>query len=162
MTTIAYRDKTLAADSKISDYDSMSATYMRKIFKITVSEYNKQSETLNDNSYLVGIVGDMYAGLRFIKWLQTKNEGDKEFLQGLTDDYFFEAITINEDGEVDLYNNFLEPLRLGKTNFYALGSGSKIAMALLDYGASLEDTIKYAKKYDMNTGGDTHIVSFNS
>jgi len=162
MTTIAYRNKHLASDSKISDYDSMSSSYMKKIFKIAVPEYDEYSETMTENHYLVGIVGDMYAGLRFIKWLKNQNDSDKEFLQGLAEDYFFEAIVIDVEGSVCIYNNFLEPLNLGKIDFYALGSGAKIAMALLDYGASIEETIHYAKKYDMNTGGDIYILSFNS
>ena len=167
MTTIAYRNKCLASDSKISDYDTMSSTYMTKIFKILRLEPYQLSDSPSEiirreKQVLVGIVGDMYTGLRFIKWLKNPNEDDKAFLQGLSEDYFFEAIVVDEEGNVSIYNNFLEPLELGKIAFYALGSGAKIAMALLDYGVGLETTLEFSKKYDMNTGGETHIVSFNS
>ena len=152
MTTIAYKDKHIASDSKISDYDSMSATYMTKIFKISTSP---------SQTYLAGIVGDMYTGLIFLKWFQTGDQESKELLRGLSEDYAFEAMIVNEEGDIFVYNNFLEPLKLGKLPFYALGSGAKIAMALLDYGATIEATISYAKKYDMNTGGDIHVLSFD-
>jgi hypothetical protein len=163
MTTIVYKNGVLASDSKISDPDSMSSNYMKKIFKLSVAIPNPEydgASLLKTKEYLIGIVGDMYAGLLFIKWFQTGDDSTKDFLRNLGEDYFFEAIVVTKDQNLCIYNNFLEPLELGKLNFYALGSGSKIAMAMLDYGASIEDTLTYAKKYDMNTGGDTHILSF--
>lgn len=167
MTTLVYKNGYMASDSKISDYDSMSSNYMKKIFKVSIvhqaPEYNPETKMFTKTTtreYLVGIVGDMYAGLLFIKWFQTGEDGIKDFLQNLGEDYFFEALVVEEAGKACIYNNFLEPLELGQIEFYALGSGAKIAMAMLDYGASIEDTLTYAKKYDMNTGGDTHILSF--
>jgi ATP-dependent protease HslVU (ClpYQ) peptidase subunit len=44
------------------------------------------------------------------------------------------------------------------TNIYGIGSGSAYAIGALAQGASIEEAIKIAKKFDINTGGKIQIV----
>ena len=44
------------------------------------------------------------------------------------------------------------------TNTYGIGSGAAYALGALEYGASIEEAINIAKKFDINTGGKIQII----
>lgn len=154
MTTIAYRDGILAADSKIT-YGG--AEYVKGYHKIWKSE---------PEGIMVGFTGDVAMGSAFKRWalntsfakipdcpLDLGRKGcvaDGIIVIKLTGGKH-QVLEYNGGGVIDW----------GIAPFLAWGSGWLIAVGALEAGVSAEQAVTIAARRDVFTGGKIHTLSFN-
>ncbi len=141
MTTVAFRDGILAADSRYSD-GNVGITRGPKLFRKKVGKRGKE--------HLIGICGSVYAALVFVDWYGTDNKELHKQLLGMDDDQF-EVIVW--DGRVLKCSNYMLRLTEIHEPYYAIGSGGVHAITAMDCGKSAAQAIQMAMKRDSNTGG---------
>ena len=143
MSTIAYRDGWLASDSGAWAGDSFFGD-TQKIFLVP----------FGDEVALMGLVGDLYACIKFRLWFMNEYlpEGECIGEGDLKPEDPVEAIVIYPDGAVELWDSNLVPYYM-KMDFYALGNGRDFAIGAMEAGATAEQAIEAACKYDAHTQG---------
>lgn len=134
MTTIAYRNGIMAADSACFD----SSLYQGEVDKLWMLP----------EIGLVGCSGEIGAMIQFVDWLKDGSERKKK--PDLPDDCDFESIVVGLDGEAVHYDRHLVPIRVAN-DLHAIGSGRKLALGAMMAGASAEEAVKIACHYDMVT-----------
>ena len=144
MTTIAGNRRCLAGDSKVTG--SKTALYHTdKIFRIRES--------------IVGVAGEVSATTKWLAWFR-KGCPEVEDI-GLDadddDDDGMYALVLNAEG-LFLYVAMTDPDLL-HNKFYAVGSGSMVAMAMMGRGFSPAEAVKEASKYDECTGGPVKVLA---
>lgn len=139
MTTVAFRDGVMAADSRYSA-TCVGATRGQKIFKKKVGK----------RDVLIGICGDVFAAMLFVDWYGTSNETLHKTLTEMTDDGFMVMIW---DGKRLLEaNRYCRPTEIAEP-YYAIGSGGVHAITAMDCGKTALQAVQMAMKRDINTGG---------
>lgn len=128
MTTVAYRAGVLAADSLCTGAYKHP---MKKLYPI-------------DGGF-VGVAGSLSTSLLVVDWLQGGDKPD------LSNDSDFEALIIR-DGKVFYLDNGLREIPL-QGPYHAVGSGMDYAMGAMAMGATAEEAVKVARKFDNKTGG---------
>ena len=142
MTTIAYKDGIIAADSQESDEGYLAKGDTRKLWEISGD--------------LIGLSRGSYAGLLFIEWYRGNINEDTIALR-LQDDDDFEALVIEGNGKIYTYNRYLAPDRK-HLKHYAIGCGWKCAMVAMDLGCNAVDAVKLASRYDLFSGGKVKTI----
>lgn len=132
MTTIAYRDGVLAADSLVTLGSTKVHGSYQKIRRI--------------GEYLVGTAGSVADCQAFVVWLkecdstQPPPKGE------------YDALVVGPQGRVrEIENGSVLPSPRG-AKFFALGSGGPFALAAMYAGASATEAVKIAAKIDTSTG----------
>ena len=140
MTTIAYRDGTMADDCQTTAGGG-------QIVSLTAPKcYSHNGNVLG----VSGLVGD---NLKILEWFL---DGMKTSHPKIDEDS--EGLIINADGEMyGLWENQFMT-RLEGCEFYAIGSGSPIALGAMHMGATAIEAVEAAIEYDIYTGGE--IMSF--
>lgn len=154
MTTIAYTNDVLAADSQFSEEAYLAKGPCAKIYKVDPGRFRA---TLGTDVCLVGLAQGYFSGLLFLDWLQGKLDSE-DFHGILQEEDDFLALFVTNKSEIFLCNRYLVLEKIN-SSFWAIGSGSKIAMAVMDAGGSAEEAVKQACKYDLYTGGDVKTLS---
>lgn len=131
MTTIAYRDGVMAADTGCFN-DGLYEGEVEKIWALS-------------DVGILGCCGEYGAVLKVVEWLE--NGGEPGSKPRLSRDSEFTGLLVNRKNEVFHYQISLRPLRID-AGFHAIGSGRKIAVGALAAGASAEQAIKIACRYD--------------
>ena len=160
MTTIAVRDGIMARDSQEgvhSEGGGDRAYYAcSKIYPI----YNDtDSEKL---SYLIGCAGDSDGAPLFIEWFieyYNTEFNDKQILKRLYD-FDVDALILSADGTVETGSSY-GVVHECNEKFYAIGSGTKCALAAMHLGCSAEEAVEIAKKIDPHTGGKVQVFKFD-
>ena len=142
MTTIVANLEGMAADQRVS-VDGAPHYKAAKIFRIGDS--------------LFGTSGDGMMSLLMIDWLR-KGAKNRPALYKLWGDYERSAFWILELNPSGLYlwDGWAIPEKLEDAR-YAIGSGAMAAMAALDGGASLEDSVKRAIGLDQYSGDPVQV-----
>lgn len=143
MTTIAYRDNMMAADSACFDSD----LYQGEVDKLWVLP----------SVGLIGCCGEIGAMIRVVDWLKSGEEGSK--IPNLPDDCDFEAIVVNPEGEVLHYDRHLVPIRVAN-KLHAIGSGRKLALGAMMAGASADKAVQIACQYDSGSREPVKMIQF--
>jgi hypothetical protein len=132
----------MAADSRVSA-EGAPFYHADKIFRIGDS--------------LFGTAGDGMMGLLMIDWLRGTRK-NRLSLYKLWDDYERSAFWILELNHSGLYlwDGWATPEKLNDDR-YAVGSGAMSAIAALDTGVSLEDSVKRACGYDQYSGPPVQV-----
>ena len=137
MTTIAYRNGVLAADSRCMLGGWKSTYPLPKLFR------------LKDGS-VCGICGDYASGLAFKDWLDSDHSNPRPTLaESTVIQMTVDGLTIHEDGA-----SF--PVT---TEFAAWGSGSPAANGALHMGADAVKAVQIAALLDDGTGGDVTFMA---
>lgn len=144
MTTIAYRDGIMAADSMNSDEGYLGKLDCQKLWIVDKS--------------LIGVSKGSYAGLVFIEWYKGNLPDDCMDCK-LTEEDDFEAIVVEPSRKILTYNRYLIPEEHGKKKFFAIGCGSKCAMVAMECGATAQKAVQVTCKYDLYTGGRVHTIN---
>ena len=140
MTTIAYKDGIIAADTQLN-VDSVKVLSADKIV------------ILNKDTILAG-AGETWAiavAERFFRqedW-ETKLDAKPEIAKEKDDDNPLDAILIYK-GQAFLVDRFLSP-ELLKHPYFAVGSGWKFAMAGMHQGMSAVAAVEFASEFDVYT-----------
>lgn len=147
MTTIAFRDGIIAADSRETWESDAGGASMGTCEKLFVKRVGRRD-------VVIGTAGGSYAGMVFVDWFGSGG-AIPEILSHLDLAEDFDALVIDR-GEAYTANHLC---RLVKTTdrFVALGSGRKAALAAMYCGKSAKDAVAIAAKVDPYTGG--RIVS---
>lgn len=141
MTTIAYREGVLAADTIIS-YSTFNLGETDKIVRA--------------GDFYVGLAGSAYLRKPLEDWLA--GGADQADLPPLLMENVknFSALVMNAKGEVFEYDNgFLLQVN---SPYYAIGSGSHFALGALAHGASAMEAVAAACKHDKASGGSITYV----
>ena len=144
MTTIAYRDGVLAADSRLTA-DSGKHT-CKKLFRKRITEGKKTFEVI------IATAGHSSSGMVFHDWYGSGKPIPDVLIHHGGD---FLCLVLRPDGlyEYDLY---CRGERI-EEEFYAIGSGAMAALAAMHCGKSAVDAVRIAARIDTYTGG--RIVS---
>ncbi len=141
MTTIAYRDGILAADTQITCGSTVDG-WAQKAFKI--------------GSVLYATVGSAGPGEAFRNWLVGGMKGDAPNMKP-TDEIEGDAFIFpGGDRVVWRYRNEWATHR---APFFAYGSGSAIALGAMAMGATAEQAVAAAALRDTATGGEITTVT---
>lgn len=144
MTTIAFREGVLAADTLVSN----RGTNLGSVEKI----YQRADGHMSAGS------GGFSFTQKFIAWFLNGEIGDAPLpkLEGENDEghgYIFrpsgEILTFESGG-----------MNCIRADYWAAGSGRDIALGALWTGASAGDAVKAAITHDTCTGGDVTVLSF--
>lgn len=132
MTTIAYRDGVLAADSLVTLGSTKVHGSYQKIRRI--------------GEYLVGTAGSVADCQAFVVWLR---ECDDNVPPPKGE---YSALIVGPRGRVrEMENGSVLPVPRG-AKFFAIGSGGPYALAAMFAGASATEAVKIAAKIDTSTG----------
>lgn len=146
MTTIAFRDGIMAADSQeTTDVKS----HCVKLFR-TTDEYN--------NPVIIGTAGGSFSGMTYVDFYGTGEERPTTIDNMDVEEDFHNLIW---DGK-DLWEvNWLwRPIKVPKSHkFFAIGSGAAAALGAMHMGASAKEAVNIAKKIDNHTGGPVRTMS---
>lgn len=154
MTTIAFRDGVLAADSRetsgCEDSGQLAATCV-KMFRV--------------GPFVVALQGDTTPGIAWLNWFtgmygifklkhvpaldQVQPDLVAQFLEREAD---FTAVVLHPDGALFIYDEWGIPQRI-TAPYYAVGSGAKVAYGAMHNGATAEDAVAAACVHDPYTSG---------
>lgn len=149
MTTVAYKDGVLASDSQLEDSETGICGSIKKISKV-------------DNC-LIGGCGNA----ELLSWFLNNFSG-KIFNKVTHNPYTtiasrnsdeFQGIVISPRGKVFLLEGTLVPFEIKPMGgFIAIGAGASFAMGAMEAGASAEEAIRVASKFNSATGGRVQKV----
>lgn len=142
MTTIAYRDGVIAADTRGTDDGYHPGIYRtQKLFVVGDGD-------------IIGTAGDDSTGMVFVDWYGSKKLGrrPKPPERLVTGEADFCCLVLTREG-LFWYDKWCRPNKI-YDDFYAIGSGGSYAMGAMAHGASAEEAVKTAMRWDPNTGGD--------
>lgn len=140
MTIIAYRDGIIAADSRVTVDSEAGGTRMfrcEKLFRKTVKDGRKKVPVI------IATAGESAPGLVFVDWYGSDKPPPAALIDGNAD---FTCLILRPDGlyEVD---RWCRPEKI-IMKFYAIGSGSKVALGAMELGASAKQAAEAACKWD--------------
>jgi hypothetical protein len=139
VTTVAFRDGVMAADSMGSD--NFGKCRLQKIVRVKVK----------GKVHLVGIAGFYEAGLLFADWYGGGAQSAYDRLTRLSDDDNFTCLIWT--GKKLLTADRLMRLTEVQDDYYAIGSGACYAMTAMDCGKGATQAVQMAIKRDQNSGG---------
>lgn len=132
MTTIAVRDGIMAADRTVQA-DGINVFETSKIYRV--------------KGALIGFAGALTDALRFVLWYRDRRSKRPTF----DDNGGFDAIVINPDGSMELWDQDLVPM-IVESDYISIGSGNAVALGAMYQGASAEEALEAAAYFDTNTG----------
>ena len=141
MTTVICTLKEMAADKRVSWGENPSFDTL-KIFKI--------------NNSIYGYAGDVSASLRFIKWVE-QDFKEAPIFDKDDDKDDFNILELTSTG-IYLWDKQLSRMPI-KNKHYAIGTGSLLAIYLLDQGLSPREIIKIISKYDGFTSSEADVIT---
>lgn len=141
MTTIAYRDGVLAADSQTTYGKSAEQTFGKIACKGTV---------------LAGAVGCSALCQKFLDWFRSGMLGCAPSMSS-GEDADATGIIIHGPEHVLLLNKTGWERR--RAAFYAIGSGGEVATGAMAMGADARQAVEIAALHDVYTGGPISVLS---
>jgi ATP-dependent protease HslVU (ClpYQ) peptidase subunit len=143
MTTVAYRDGVMAADSA-GEWSGIRSR-ATKIHRV--------------NGVLIGGSGNVTDIQTFIRWFEAgADQANKpEFRQyrGADDAPEFEILIADHDG-LTWWSEAFQPDRV-EDDFWAIGTGRAAAMAAMYMGADAGKAVQIARLVDVHTNGDVQV-----
>ena len=142
MTTVAYRDGVLAADTL------GCGQFRRKCKKL-----HRVGDTI------IGFSGNYSDCLHFVRWFENK-DGALTFANFRNDNSDAPDVTaiVVCDGKAEKWTEHCQPTPIYES-FFAVGSGAQAAMAAMHMGASAEEAVKISMLVDPHTAGDVETLS---
>lgn len=140
MTTIAYRDGILVADTATFIHDGMTR----------MPDRSKKIFRLNDGSLIAG------SGIKrqisdFAQWFDSKSNAPRPEITEAT------IIRVAKSGTITIYDGKSDERDVTDCPFYACGTGAMAALAAMYMGARADQAVEIAMKLDPWTGGELHI-----
>jgi hypothetical protein len=141
LTTWAYRNGVLVADSMVSTSSSLQVVG-------TAKKVHKSKD-----GWLAAGAGILVDVHRFFRWVDEGRDEDEAIkLENL------DGILISPEGDVYQIDDSLFPYQID-AEFHAGGGGAAIATGAMAFGATAEEAIKIAMKYSLGTGGKIQKVT---
>lgn len=136
MTTIAWRDGTMAADSQMSSGGTKLMTV--KLFRVP--------------GRIVGFSGHIGFGHIFVDWLRRggQKRGRPEWKDTIAE-VQFSALVMDRRGACEFWDEYLQPYPV-EEEFAAIGSGQDVAYGAFEMGASAVEAVEAACRRNSGTG----------
>lgn len=149
MTTIAFRDGIMAADTQETQGESQLRC--KKLYRCTSPKGRR---------VIIGTAGGSFSGMVYVDWF--KEGGDRpSVLDNISNDEDFHNLIW--DGKNLFEVNWLwRPIKVPTPKFFAIGSGAPAALGALHMGASAKEAVNVAKKIDIYTGGRVVSMKLNN
>lgn len=143
MTTVAYRDGVMAADTQ-GDWSGIRTRVPNKIVRV--------------GNALIGVAGNFTDCRDFIDWYAAG--ADRKALPefrtyGVENSVAIEALVAAPDG-LTIWTEHFQPDPVAG-EFWAVGSGAKAAIAAMYMGADAAEAVRIAALVDVKTGGDVQM-----
>lgn len=142
MTTIAYRDGVLAADSAMC----RGGTHMCGIAKIVRRE----------DGAMAAVVGVASLAGPFFRWFLDGEKGDRPTVPD-DGDICSTGFIVRPGGVIEMYEHEgwydIQP-----EPYFAVGSGRDVALGAMVAGADAEVAVRAAIAHDQGTGGDITVL----
>jgi 20S proteasome alpha/beta subunit len=140
LTSIAWDENTIASDSRVcTTSETIINNHTIKIFNLK-------------NGGVMGCAGGVAVGQAFRKWF----DGEAD-MPDITENY--NVIYIDNKYKCWLYDGTSKvAIKVEKRG--AIGTGSKFAYAILDYGGTAEEAVRIAIKRDIWSGGKIKIIRY--
>ena len=141
MTTIAYRDGVMAADTAL-----IGGGVVEGAFKKIAQSHGTDGPTT------IGCAGSAGYFQPFVDWVRGKGEKpapDK--------DDGFDALVVRPDGSVEAYDRLMVALPI-EAPFHAIGSGKELARGAMAAGATAEEAVKIACLFDTGSCEPVTVV----
>lgn len=145
MTVIAYRDGILAADSKIVE-DDVNCGEVEKIVKCP------------DGS-LAGACGNYSYLCDFLEWAKMEDRDEYDPPKWIDRDCDY-GLLILPNGEAHCY--YYKSHKVWVNKFIAMGSGQSVALGAFYMGATAEQAVEAAIRYNNYCGGPILTLTLNS
>lgn len=142
MTTIAYRNGILAADTQMATSGSVNGS----VIKIARRE----------DGALVGAAGYATYAYAFMQWFLSGEQGDPPKADH-SDNNLDRGVIFGSDGYFRVYE--VEGMFVATAPYYAFGGGMDFALGAMHAGAGAKQAIEAAIAHDPNTGGDITVLS---
>ncbi len=145
MTTIAYRDGVIAADTGCG-YGASTHAFAVKI-------------AAGHDGSLHGVCGKYAEAFEYLKWVKDGMNGDAPKTR-ITDneDYAFEVLMVDAEGNIhDIEGR--GTVSIGQAPYYAVGAGAAAALAAMFCGASAELAVYAAIEHGDHTFGKVITMS---
>lgn len=137
MSTIAYKDGVLAADT---------ACICNGVYEGRISK----TERCLDGT-IVAVTGDAAALAPFRDWISSGSKKDER--PNVED---FSGLVVRPGGSVRNYDTHFVPLDI-TADFYAIGSGRDIALGAMAAGASAKEAVEIACRYDVGSRAPVEV-----
>lgn len=149
MTTIAYRAGILAADSQVTyggDEDAGSRKHRcQKLFR----------KRAFGADVVIATAGEGPPGMLFVDWYGKKSKPPAVLAEAE-----FTCLVLDEDGLWE-FDRWCRAEQIAE-EFYAIGSGAKVALGAMHHGASAREAVEIAKLVDPYTGGEVKTMELSS
>lgn len=143
MSTIAYRDGIIAADT-LCIRSSIRTGYCTKIAR-------------RPDGTLGGAVGSLSFASTFLKWIL---EGTGDAPAREKDDGYYDAgLTVRPDGTIEVFE--YKGQAIIRAPYYAMGSGCEFAFASMFRGDTAAIAVATAIHFDIHSGGEIEILQRN-
>jgi hypothetical protein len=139
VTTVAYKNGTMAGDTRISNETDIDVSAFRKVFHL------KGGSLIG----FAGAVGDIQKAIDQLK-VNPNNLGFN------ADEDDFEAMIVLPNGKIRHYEERVWYDIDAK--YFSIGSGSDAANVAMHMGADPRRAVQVAMKFDKSTGGKIHTV----
>ncbi len=143
MTTIAYRDGVIAADSQIT-FENRRDGKTLKIRRL--------------GRILAGAAGSASQCVAFLDWLQRGAPGHPPRL--FSNEYRLDAFVVLTGGRIMAFNG--EAMLHFRSDLMAIGSGAAYALGAMACGATAAEAVAVAAKFDINTGGEISVLGLDT
>lgn len=147
MTTIAYRNGILAADSRVtvsSEAGGDRTFQCEKLFRKMIPGPDGTVEEV-----IFATAGDSTSGMVFVDWYGSGHEAPvTQFMAANAD---FTVLVLRKDGLWE-YDAWCRGMQI-KDEFYAIGSGCKLALGAMEMGAGALKAVEIAGRRDPYTAG---------
>lgn len=147
MTTIAYRDGIVAADTRSYSGSNTPCGYRSKI------AFTSAGDVVGATSSSPGVCD------AFMKWIEAGADQEKFFKMHPDDG--FHGIHILKTGEVFMYMGCELPHGPLRDEYFAIGSGEKYAYGAMAVGASAKEAVEAAIKHEIFTDGEVEFLAFS-
>lgn len=141
MTTIAYRDGFLAADSQVTENDRICG-HVQKIRRI--------------KGVLWGVCGCVIHMVAFNDWIMGGMEGEPPSMK-TPEGAASAAIVIVGNRLITFDEHGTDHMPLPP--FHAVGTGAPIALGAMQFGASAKQAVEAAIALDIYSGGNVTVLS---
>lgn len=143
MTTIAYRKGAMAADSRVTTEDEAGGARVFSCVKL-----------FRKGKAIIGLQGESEPGIVFLDWYGSGKDRPEILVHGDAD---FTALVLTRRGLFE-YGKYCTPERVIEP-FYAIGSGTKVALGAMHMGADARRAVQIACKVDPYTAGPILTMS---
>ena len=146
MTVVAYKEGVMASDSMIS----LRETGDKLIFGPKVCKIGSALVGASGSAQILRKIKEIKSHVNILNRISSILDDDEE-------DHDFDIMVLL-CGKKFVFDNSVVPCEI-YDEFFAIGSGSSLALGAMSFGASAEEAVRVAIKHNVFCGGEVYSVS---